>query len=106
MPGFDGTGPEGRGAMTGGGRGDCVVSADGIGRPGIGRGIGRGMGRGGVRGGMRNRYYSTGLTQGQRAQNPTGTEKDYLMEQAELLKKELSDIQDRIKEMTESQDTK
>lgn len=27
MPGFDGTGPQGRGPMTGGGRGLCVVPA-------------------------------------------------------------------------------
>ena len=27
MPGFDGTGPDGRGPLTGGGRGYCVVAA-------------------------------------------------------------------------------
>jgi hypothetical protein len=29
MPGFDGTGPRGRGPMTGGGRGFCVLKAPG-----------------------------------------------------------------------------
>jgi len=28
MPGFDGTGPKGQGAMTGGGRGSCIVKLD------------------------------------------------------------------------------
>ena len=55
MPGFDGTGPEGRGEMTGGGRGYCVVPVRGevysgrgmrFLRRGMGRGAGRGFGRG------------------------------------------------------------
>ena len=67
MPGLDGTGPNGNGPMTGGGRGYCVqpVDANGTGtlgllsrlcrfwpgrgqntRPFGGRGRGRGMGRG------------------------------------------------------------
>ncbi len=51
MPGFDGTGPFGRGSMTGGGRGNCVVRA-GEGevtrfdRGFRGRGLGMGRGRG------------------------------------------------------------
>ena len=44
MPGFNGTGPNGMGPMTGGGRGYCAVPA---GRYfGKGRGRGRGWGRG------------------------------------------------------------
>ena len=39
MPGFDGTGPRGAGAMTGGSRGNCVVPIGGV-----NRGFGRGMG--------------------------------------------------------------
>jgi len=35
MPGFDGTGPQGSGPMTGGGRGECAVPA---GEAGFGRG--------------------------------------------------------------------
>lgn len=58
MPGYDGTGPRGQGAMSGGGRGYCAVPADGsqAAMMGRGRGLNRGMGRG-----FRNRYYATGL---------------------------------------------
>jgi len=38
MPGFDGTGPRGEGAMTGGGRGYCVVGWNGVRRRGGGFG--------------------------------------------------------------------
>ena len=42
MPGFNGTGPRGMGAMTGGGRGYCAISAeDYAGRPRLGRQLGR-----------------------------------------------------------------
>jgi hypothetical protein len=34
MPGFDGTGPYGQGAMTGGGPGNCVVKVGDSGRAG------------------------------------------------------------------------
>lgn len=44
MPGFDGTGPRGMGAMTGGGFGNCGTGA-GYGGYGRGRGYGRGFGR-------------------------------------------------------------
>ena len=73
MPGYDGTGPEGRGSMTGGGRGYCAVPAEKmedrgfVGRPRMGR---CGQGR---RRGCRNQYYATGLTGWQRdAANPSG----------------------------------
>jgi len=59
MPGFDGTGPEGRGSMTGRGMGFCAMPADeydripkrryygrGRRRRWRGRGRGRGFGRG------------------------------------------------------------
>ncbi len=49
MPGFDGTGPQGRGPMTGGGRGFCAVPFDGF-RSFSGRFLGRGWNRGGGRG--------------------------------------------------------
>ncbi|WP_292522031.1 DUF5320 domain-containing protein [Methanoculleus sp.] len=58
MPGFDGTGPAGRGPMTGGRRGRCVSPLTpgaegespapvlrGVGRGGIPWGCGRGFGR-------------------------------------------------------------
>jgi hypothetical protein len=53
MSGFDGTGPFGEGARTGGGRGRCAVRAgevtsptggNGLGRRSGGRGLGRGRG--------------------------------------------------------------
>jgi hypothetical protein len=51
MPNKNGTGPLGEGAMTGGGRGNCVVKIGDSGLPaglrGFGRGLGgRGLGRG------------------------------------------------------------
>jgi hypothetical protein len=74
MPGFDGTGPQGKGPMTGGGRGFCypglkeAIPGTPSGLPrlglrrfwpplGLGRGVGgRGGGRGrGWRGGFRGR---------------------------------------------------
>lgn len=58
MPGFDGTGPRGQGAMTGGGRGYCVAPIGGTGR-GFGRGVSAGVRSGGR--GWRNCFYATGL---------------------------------------------
>lgn len=52
MPGFDGTGPGGQGALTGRGRGACAVPVGGNapllrqGGMGFGMGRGRGLGRG------------------------------------------------------------
>ena len=52
MPGFDGTGPQGLGPMTGGARGYCALPAGSAQRPigggffGRGRRLGRGFGRG------------------------------------------------------------
>ena len=52
MPGFDGTGPMGAGAMTGGAKGFCNLAAAGYPRPfGRGMGFGRGL-RGGYGPGM------------------------------------------------------
>ena len=56
MPGFDGTGPLGQGAKTGGGRGTCPQPVDmyyGVGRGGLPRGGGRGFAFGGCRRGRR-----------------------------------------------------
>lgn len=57
MPGRNGTGPQGKGPVTGGGRGSCRQkrktvadqcggSGQGRGRSGAGQGRGKGMGRG------------------------------------------------------------
>jgi len=65
MPGFDGTGPRGQGAMTGGGRGYCAVELNSTGvRPMSGCGF---YGRGGGRG-YRNCFNATGLSGWIRAQ--------------------------------------
>ncbi len=65
MPGFDGTGPRGQGAMTGGGRGYCAVELNSTGvRPMSGHGFyGRGSGRG-----YRNCFKATGFPGWIRAQ--------------------------------------
>lgn len=52
MPGFNGTGPLGQGAVTGRGMGRCTgaVPADAVPARGFGLGMGRGFGRGRGRG--------------------------------------------------------
>lgn len=59
MPGGDGTGPMGMGAMTGRAAGYCAgYAAPGFVNRGPGRGFGRGFGGGR---GWRNMYHATGL---------------------------------------------
>lgn len=96
MPGFDRTGPNGQGAMTGRGMGNCqaqtanpMVGGRGMGMGG-GRGLGRGAGVGGGRGmGMRNRVI---------AQNPqivdnVATEDiNELYNQVEALKAQVAEL--------------
>ncbi|MDD5109345.1 MAG: DUF5320 domain-containing protein [Candidatus Omnitrophica bacterium] len=111
MPGFDGTGPRGQGAMTGGGRGYCAVELNStLVRPMSGRGF---YGRGGGRG-YRNCFNATGLSgwiRAQRGMQVFGVfgravskeeELETLKIQADLLKKQLDDTQARIQE-TENQ---
>ena len=66
MPGFDGTGPNGQGAMTGGGGGYCAVNVHAERGP---RGTGRGFGGRGGRRGFRNCFYATGLPGWMRARD-------------------------------------
>lgn len=117
MPGFDGTGPQGLGPMTGGGRGYCAVPISGKQPIYPGRGF---FGRGGGRG-RRNRYYATGLSGWQRASMgmpafggahayaPEMTPKeetDILKNEADFLKKQLEDIQNRIETLEKAQSRK
>jgi len=103
MPGFDGTGPQGRGPMTGGGRGFCTLPVNSP-RTFSGRFFGHGRGRG-----FRNRYWATGLPGWVRAgygypafgggMYPYGPEltpkeeMDMLREEARVLKQQLVDIE-------------
>ncbi|HBR21239.1 MAG TPA: hypothetical protein DD713_01520 [Nitrospiraceae bacterium] len=121
MPFGDGTGPQGLGPRTGRGAGYC----SGFGMPGYanpvpGRGwfgFGRGRGRGWFGGGRgwRHRYWATGLYGWGGAgygyppfeeypYAPTGKEEmDILREQAEFLRKELDEIQNRISTLEKAQ---
>jgi hypothetical protein len=92
MPGFDGTGPMGMGPMTGRGMGPC---GRGYGRPfGFGRGWGRGRGYGLL--GSRYGYY--GPAWGGR--EPAASEGlSDLQAEADLLRRELSEIEKRIAEL-------
>ena len=112
MPGFDGTGPLGRGSMSGGGRGYCAASDLG-GEPGFGRGAGargalRGRARGADRGaagreaggwGHRNQYYATGLFGWQRGRGGALTEDervDALKARERALVDELRSVRDTL----------
>jgi len=102
MPGFDGTGPNGAGPMTGGARGYCVAGA-GVGGAPRGFARGGGFGRGGGRG-WRNRFYATGVP-GWAVANAAATANDTLDSQQELamlqqqcaaMETRLSQLQSRI----------
>lgn len=113
MPGFDGTGPMGRGPMTGGGRGYCAIPMDsGAGElPNRGFYGGRGAGRG-----RRNRFYATGMPGWLRAQRGIQAfggfgraaskegELEMLKGQAEFLKQQLEDAEARIKSLEGAND--
>jgi hypothetical protein len=105
MPGGDKKGPEGLGPMTGRGFGYCAgYDAPGYFNNVYGRGAGRGFGIGrglglGFRGGRRHMHYQYRYRQA--AYNvPAKDEELYLLKaQAENLKKELEEIQNRISEL-------
>ncbi len=112
MPGFDGTGPLGRGPMTGWGRGFCVSPANRLRYWGF-RGFGGGWGRG-----WRNRYYATGIPGwawagygrgiypgwrfGYGPEITTEEELERLNEEARLLEKDLEEIRQRMEELKKS----
>lgn len=101
MPGYDGTGPRGQGAMSGGGRGYCVVpnSETPMAMIGRGRGFGRGL-KGGMGRGFRNNFYATGLPGWARAQGVSQeNELSILKNQAGYLKQQLDSIQARVSQL-------
>ncbi len=108
MPRFDGTGPTGMGAMTGGARGPCNPNCQWSGPTGFRPGQGRGGGR--CRG-YRHMYWATGLPGWRRPNvvgfqaNPPATsftgsqEIDFLKNQAQTLKTELDAVNARLQEV-------
>jgi hypothetical protein len=88
MPGMDGTGPDGRGPMTGRGIGQC------------GRGYGRGLGRGMGRGFGCGRGRGFGMSYGRTPVSLTPAEEKKILE-AELseIDKEKKEIEQRLKEL-------
>ena len=121
MPGGDRTGPSGLGPMTGRAAGYCAgYPVPGYVNPALGRGFGGG-GRGGfARGyGWRHWYQATGLPGRARAvygypivgESPypyapevtPADEMDMLKSQAEFLKQQMEDIQNRIKTLDKAQ---
>ena len=104
MPGFDGTGPRGQGAMTGAGMGYCAVPLSEVNRP---MGTRRFYGRGGGRG-WRNCFWTSGLPgwarvqRGMRAFGGFGQgvspedEVSLLKSEADYLKQQLEETQARI----------
>ena len=111
MPGGDGTGPEGRGSMTGRATGFCAgFSSPGYANPRSGRGFGRGWNRGIGRGFWGRRmlwhepYYHEPNNPPFRGVIPTQNkeeEKTYLEEMVKGLEEEIKDIRGRIKELSE-----
>ena len=89
MPGGDGTGPAGQGPMTGRRMGYCAgFNMPGFMNPGFGRGFGRRFGFG--------RFFQPIM----QPQTITETEeKEILQEELKALKREIDEIQKRLKEL-------
>ena len=106
MPGFDRTGPGGRGPMTGWGRGYCI-SGDWPERPRYGWGGGMGRARG-----WRHRFWATGVPGcgrwaapfDHRAFTPEEELED-LNQEVTYLEKELNTVRRQIEKMTKAQST-
>ena len=101
MPGGDGRGPQGMGAMTGRGLGFCAEYV-GEARPGFvspgfipGRGF---YGRGARGRGFGNRFYAAGPAVGMQTDPVLTVEEEtsMLKQDADMLSKQLQDIQNRI----------
>ncbi|MFH1878152.1 MAG: DUF5320 domain-containing protein [Candidatus Omnitrophota bacterium] len=106
MPGFDGTGPMGAGAMTGGGRGYCVAPAGNLrssftgsfsGRCGRGRGFGRGYGF--RRAGYSNAYGNLYAAPSYPAAFTPKQEADMLKAEARAMQGEIDAINQRVKDL-------
>jgi hypothetical protein len=106
MPAGDGTGPQGRGPMTGRAAGFCAgfsgpgyANSDAV--RGFGRGVGRGFGRGywGRRMFWRGSHYPS--NQGFFPTPTKDEEKNYLENMVKGLEAEIKDIRDRIKQLSE-----
>lgn len=109
MPRGDGTGPMGRGPMTGRGLGFCA----GLAVPAL-MGLAFGRGRGGRGGGWgrRNMFHATGLTGWQRAAMDAAassaaatapdaeTEKQFLETQVEMMQSQLDEVKRRLAELS------
>lgn len=115
MPGFDGTGPAGRGSRTGGGFGFCSPGA-GPAPAGSARGVGYGVGRGGFPwgggrgrtfGGGRGRWRRVGFSRGSHpywagpATPVAGApdEKTFLEDELAYLEQQLTSVKSRLAEM-------
>ncbi|MBL0700155.1 MAG: DUF5320 family protein [Desulfosarcina sp.] len=107
MPGLDGSGPQGGGPMTGGGRGVCNTAAPGYGGRFVGGYYGRGMGRG-FRGGYGN---GIGMRRGFAGNMPVygsglpvneTSEVNSLKAEADHLKNILDNINSRVAELEKS----
>jgi hypothetical protein len=102
MPQGDGTGPAGQGSMTGRAMGFCAgFNSPGFMNPGFGRGrgLGRGMGRGR---GFAWRARAMQVIPMQQVQSTAITkdqEKQFLEQDLDALKKEMEDVQKRLKEL-------
>jgi len=99
MPGFDRTGPGGKGPMTGGGRGLCASQNRGGIWPGRGYGMGFGRGQGQARGRRLGRCWrEPDYRISHTYKTPAGAEWDIdiLHSKAQDIREELKDIEARI----------
>lgn len=94
MPGRDGTGPSGFGAMTGRGLGFCSGAVTGRGGLGFGAGYGRGLGFGLGYGCRRGRFFNIAPSD--------QAEKEILSAERDFLEARLSTINKHLDRMKES----
>ncbi len=100
MPRRDGSGPLGRGALTGRGLGPC--SGADIARYGTGFGIGLGLGYACRRGFGRGFGFGRGLGFGYGDESIYGSQKDLLREQKKILENRLDDIDKELEDLSDS----